>query len=404
MIQARRLLGGVGDVAYGLTQSGGTQTLSLAGELVVVPSQMAYLHIPAAELRNFVDEFFPNLAINKIADSASGFGHRYRAGHDLLLDVPSTFYNHGSLEGIKHAGHIILTDFPTKAGIPIPGFSQSGFGHILEQVGISHGWLHLSLFDAGVGILAIADGSTALIQALQGSLSMDFGAACQTFGMGSAELGLAITTQNPLMLAGGVQNILAGVIATWNTFSVYVDPLDLLGSVGMSALLGFGIAHCVVGENLSKATQDAARSGVVGGLFAISSAFGFGALAGFVACRLGKALAECHNLAGQARLTVDSHSYRMLVQELCDGNIQVRQLLDKSFPGFIFEDGHQIRSLQGFLLPSCKEYLSCKPVSLNSQSRSLKDESIFLNASLLPLSDDPKSLSHVFRKALNMGL
>ena len=403
MIQPRRASGDAGDITYGLTQSGGTETLSLAGELVVVPSQMAYLHIPAAELRGFVDGFFPNLATNRIADSASGFGHRYRAGHDLFLDVPATFSSHGPLEGIRHAGHIILTDFPTKAGIPIPGFSHSGLGQILEQAGISNGWLQLSLFDTGVGIFAFADGASALIQALQGSLSMDFGTACQTFGMGSAELGLAIATQNPLLLAGGVQNVFAGLVSTWNTFSVYVDPLDLLGAAGLSTLLGFAISHGIVGESLSNATLDAARSGVIGALFSISSAFGFGALSGFVACRLAKALAECHNQAGQARLTVDAHSYRMLVQELCGGNLQVRQLLDKTYPRLILNEAPELIYTKKILLPSGKQSLSCKPKSLNSSSRSLKEESILLAAGPLRLSDDPKDLLHVFRKSLNMG-
>lgn len=312
----RKEFGDAGDLAFGLAQSASPDTASLAGNLLVIPGQMAYVHIPATELRNFVDGLVPSLAKNQIADCATGYGHRYMAGHDLLLNVPATFGSHGANAGIKHAGHILLTDFPTKAGIPVPGFSHSGLGHLLEQAGIARGWLQISLFDAGVGVFACADGATNLIHALQGSLLMDFGTACQTFGIGGVEIGFAMASQNPLLLAGGVQNVLAGLVSAWQTVSVYVDPLEFLGAGGMSALLGFAVANGLVGENLSDATFTAVRSGTIGALFTVSSAFGFGALAGFVACQLGRALAQAHNRAASERLTVDRHSYDLLVKEL----------------------------------------------------------------------------------------
>ena len=220
----RKEFGDAGDVVFGLAQTANPDTASLASDLLVVRGQMAYMHIPASELRNFVDGLAPSLAKNEIADCASGYGHRYKAGHDLLLDVPATFNRDGVSAGLKHAGHIILTDFPTKAGIPIPGFGHSGLGQLVEQAGIAKGWLQISLFDTGVGVFVFADGATNLMQALQGSLMMDFGTACQTFGMGSVEIGFAVATQNPLLVAGGVQNVFAGLVSTWQTISVYVVP------------------------------------------------------------------------------------------------------------------------------------------------------------------------------------
>lgn len=88
--------------------------------------------------------------------------------------------------------------------------------------------MSLNISDAGFGFLAIADGHTTLMAAIQGQLSMDFGTALQTFGAGALELKLAmIATANPvLMTAAGIQNILAGLVATWNIFR-YVAPLDL---------------------------------------------------------------------------------------------------------------------------------------------------------------------------------
>lgn len=399
MNQRRKDFSDLGDAAYGLALTGSDGAASLAGQLVVVPAQMAYLHIPAAELRNFVDGIFPNLATNKIADSAAGFGHRYRAGHDLLLDVPSTFSTHGSFEGLRHAGHVILTDFPTKAGIPIPGFSHSGLGHLLEQAGISHGWLQLSLFDTGVGIFAFADSASALVQAMQGSLLMSAGTACQTFGMGGAELALGVATQNPLLLAGGLQNLLAGVVSTWNTISVYVDPLDFLGAAGTSALIGFGMAYGVVGQSLSDAAIDAARSGTIGALYTVSSAFGFGALAGFVAFRLGSALAKQHNASSAARLAVDENSYRLLMQELCNGNLDVQEILRRTEPTWIQSSPQHFPKVAAVGLPTSVSALPTRAQTLNGVTRILNSKSVAIKSNPLTLLDDPPGLLSLYRQA-----
>lgn len=393
----------LGDVGYGISQLSPDGSLAMASELVIVPSQLAYLQIPAAELRNFVDGIFPELAKNEIADSATGFGHRYRVGHDLLLDVPGSFSNHGPFEGFKHAGHIILTDFPTKAGIPIPGFSQTGLGHLLEQAGISSGWIQVSLFDSGVGILAIADGADTLSLALQGSLDMSCGVAFQTFGSGALEVGLAMYTQNPLMLAGGIENILAGVISTWDTFSVYVNPLDFIGAGGTSALLGFGVAFGVAGESLGESAINAVRGGTVGALFSVSSAFGFGALAGFVSYRLGAALAEKHNHSAQSRLSIDENSYRMLVDEICAGSIDVKELLLKAEPRWIGNDIDLLHGGQGKLLMCGENELPARAIQLNAQPRYLRGNTVDLNSKARVLTTEPVQLTSIYKRAIQMA-
>lgn len=388
----------MGDSAYGLNQAGDAASSGLTSELIVVPAQMAYLEIPAKELRNFVDGIFPAFAKNSFADSASGFGHRYRAGHDLLMDVPQTIYSQGSYEGFRHAAHIILTDFPTRAGIPIPGFSQSGLGNLLEQAGIHNGWLQVSFFDTGIGVLALAEGSSTLTQALQGNLVMDFGTACQTFGTGGVEIGFAMATQNPLLLAGGIQDVLAGVVSTWKTYSVYVDPLDFFGAAGTSALLGFGIAHGLVGENLKDATLDAIRSGTIGALYSVSTAFGYGALAGFVVCRLAGALAKHHREIAQGQLSVDSHSYGLLIQELCSGNIAVKTLLANTEPKWIPRLTEHFSGIK--LDDSPLSPLDASPLTrLDDSPLRLLDDSPArpLDASPLTLLDDTQNLLHIYR-------
>jgi hypothetical protein len=400
----RKDLGDVlGDASYGVVQAGSGHGASLATELLVSPGQMVYMHIPANDLRIFADSLFPGLAKNPIADCASGMGHRYRAGHDLLLDVPSTLTNHGPGEALKHFGHIIATDFPTKAGIPIPGLSQSGLGHMLEQYGIPKAWMSLNISDAGFGFLAIADSNTTLIAALQGQLSMDFGTALQTFGAGALELKLAmIATTNPvLMTAAGVQNILAGLVATWETFSVYVDPLDLFGAAGLSTLLGFGMARGLVGEKVSDATRDAFRSGTIGALYSVSTAFGYGALAGFAVCRLAQALAKHHNTQLQDRLNVDAQAYQLLVDALCSGSNDIEELLAATAPRWRPPKEHTLPDTPRGL-PSAVKSLPTNVRTLDAQSVTLSTLAHALSGRAITLPDEPKGLPEIYRSAMSL--
>lgn len=392
----------LGDLSQGIVQAGSGHSPSLAAEFLVSPGQMIYMHIPASDLRNFADGLLPGLAKNQIADCARGMGHRYRAGHDLLLDIPSTLMNHGPSAALKHVGHIIATDFPTKAGIPIPGFSHSGLGHVLEQWGIPKAWMSLNISDAGFGFLAIADSHSTLMAAIQGQLSMDFGTALQTFGAGALELKLAmIATANPLLLtAAGVQNILAGLVATWNTFSVYIDPLDFFGAAGMSALIGFGMAHGLLGENVSDAAHDAIRSGTIGALYSVSTAFGYGALAGFVVCRLAHALAKQHNNQLQDRLSVDAQSYRLLVETLCAGGTELKGLLAATTPRWRSSNSQALAD-KARLLPTAIRPLSASVRTLNVDSVTLNDQFQPLSSHTFSLTDEPRGLSEIYRSTLS---
>jgi len=398
----RKDLGDVlGDLSHGIVQASNSHSPSLATELLVSPGQMVYMHIPASELRNFADGLFPGLAKNPIADCVSGMGHRYRAGHDLLLDVPSTLVNHGPSDALKHLGHIIATDFPTKAGIPIPGFSHSGLGHLLEQWGIPKAWMSLNISDAGFGFLAIAEGHSTLMAAIQGQLSMDFGTALQTFGAGALELKLAmIATSNPLLMtAAGVQNILAGLVATWNTFSVYVDPLELFGAAGMSALLGFGMARGLVGEDMTDAMRDAIRSGAIGAMYSVSTAFGYGALAGFVVCRLAHALASHHNTQVQNRLSVDPRAYRLLIETLSSGNTEIKEFLKATRPLWLESERPGLLDTPR-ALPSIPRSLPFRMSGLNAAPVVVPDNTRSIPTQPLTLQTEPTGLLEIYRSVL----
>ena len=72
------------------------------------------------QLRNIskADELFNWGKIFQKGPIQLGNMHRWKHGHDLLVDVPKVLLNKGP-EGVVHRiGHILLTDLPTKAGDP----------------------------------------------------------------------------------------------------------------------------------------------------------------------------------------------------------------------------------------------------------------------------------------------
>ena len=258
-------------------------------------TQCAYMHIPADVLRNTVDGLFPSLAKNAAADAVSGFGHRWVHGHDLIMDIAGQFFRH-PVHAVKQAGHILLTDFPTKAGIPIPGFSQSGLGSLLVDMGIPKGYLSLNMMDAGIGLLAIGEGSGNLISAMSGNVPMDAWTAFDTFGEGGIELALGYSTQNPLLIGAGIENILAGCVSTLKTFTDYVDPASFFGHSMTGAILGAGVSYALNRKKGKEALGrtvlgTSARSALLGALSSASGYFTAGAFLGFTAMQIGKIMA-----------------------------------------------------------------------------------------------------------------
>ena len=258
-------------------------------------TQCAYMHIPADVLRNTVDGLFPSLAKNAAADAVSGFGHRWVHGHDLIMDIAGQVFRH-PVHAVKQAGHILLTDFPTKAGIPIPGFSQSGLGSLLVDMGIPKGYLSLNMMDAGIGLLAIGEGSSDLISAMSGNVPMDAWTAFDTFGEGGIELALGYSTQNPLLIGAGIENILAGCVSTLKTFTDYVDPASFFGHSMTGAILGAGVSYALNRKKGKEALGrtvlgTSARSALLGALSSASGYFTAGAFLGFTAMQIGKIMA-----------------------------------------------------------------------------------------------------------------
>jgi hypothetical protein len=195
-----------------------------------------------------------------------------------------------------------------------------------------------------------------------------------------------------------VQNILAGLVATWNTFSVYVDPMDLFGAAGMSALLGFGMAHGLVGEEIPDAASDAIRSGTIGALFSVSTAFGYGALAGFTVCRLARAMAKQHNTLSQERLSVDPQAYRLLVETLCSGRSDIKEILAATAPTRLPANELELPNMPR-TLPYAAKALPTNMRTLDAQAVTLPPLAHALSGRFITLPDEPQGLSEIYRSA-----
>lgn len=296
--------------------------------------QGAYTHIPWKEVRNISDSLFPEAAINTIADSAKGMHHRWKEGHDLIMDVTlDTIPNHGLNVAYEQAKHIILTDFPTKAGIPIPAFSQSGLGQYLFELGIPRGFMSVNLLDTGIGILALADSSINIIQAISGNLEWGTLTAFNTFGVGLFEISVGISTENPLLILSGATNIVAGTKSFYDystTPYIFGIPIDtLLMSFGSGFVVG-GLIAFLINNNLPLTVRlrqsliDASKSGTLSTLMAINTPLGFAYIGVFTIFQIGKLLNDKEKAYNQIRLKFNSDVYIDLLSEymLSDGNLK----------------------------------------------------------------------------------
>lgn len=264
----------------------------------VIPAQFGYMQIPATTLRHFADGIFPSLAKCAADSVASGYMHRWVGGHDLIMDVFSTVGHDGVQSGLHQAGHILLTDFPTKAGIPIPLLSAQGLGGwLVNSVGISKGWLCLNMFETGIGIFAVADASSQLFAALAGELPMTAWTAFSTFGMGTGYILIGTETMNPLLLGAGVEKILAGVVSGLDELKsasalLQIDPLQFFGAGLVSAIIGFTISRALLGQDTAESVKMGLQNGAVGALLSASTGVGLGVMLGLAGYAYGKALAQ----------------------------------------------------------------------------------------------------------------
>jgi len=315
-----------------------TAILAAAGHLV-------YAQIPAVELREFVEGLSPWLAKCERADIPPfGLGHRFREGHDLLIDVPKTFFEDGFVDGVQHAGHIVLTDFPT---------------------------------------LAVAEGYSDLLAALAGKMDMSMATFFDTFGEGMGEILLGVTVQNPILTSGGLLNLLAGLVSTWKTYTVYVDPLAFFGSAMGGAFLGALLTLALAREETADipvrgALCNAVRSASAAALFTVHSFFGFGALLGMAAYSFGRELAKRAEQEGQMYFQISQRSVDSFLKTLGEGDKRFWSFWEAARPRLVLLDSPALLASEvRFRLPW--------------NARFLRDELPFLDGSPRRVPDTPRS-------------
>ena len=266
---------------------------------IVSGGNFAYLKIPTAELRSFFDSSFPGLAKNHFADCASGYLHRFSAGHDILIDVPKTLIKHGSMEASKQLGHILVTDFPTKSGIPIPGFSESGLGRWLtEVVGIPKPYLCINAMDAAVGVFACSEGTLDIINICANNVRMSPEVFLDTFVEGSVELAGGAALKNPLLIASGFENLAAGVCSSCYTITHpiwYTGFWDVAGGGLAGGMTSFLISKFILKRDKRTCLINVAKSFSISSLFAVTTGFGIAGIIGMVATGYGEFLARKNN-------------------------------------------------------------------------------------------------------------
>ncbi len=308
---------------------------------IVSSGNFAYLKIPTAELRHFFDSAFPTLAKNHFADCASGYLHRFSAGHDILIDVPKTLVKHGPIDAGKQLGHILVTDFPTKSGIPIPGFSESGLGRWLtEVVGIPKPYLCINAMDAAVGVFACTEGTLDIINVSANNIRMSPGVFLDTFVEGVVELAGGGALKNPLLIASGFENIAAGVYSSCYTITHplwYTGFWDVVGGGLAGGMTSFLISKFILKKDNATCVVNITKSVSISSLFAVSTGFGIAGIIGMVASGYGEFLAKKNNdeMAVFYRITKDRYcSFLECVSHCCPDLVRWIIEFEKKQPPF----------------------------------------------------------------------
>ncbi|MFZ4439683.1 MAG: hypothetical protein ACOYOS_14745 [Syntrophales bacterium] len=318
----------------------------------VIYDEVTYAQINWPIVRDTVDGFWRKLPgtinIDRIADAKAflpndifapshggfrlfgprnyslGNNHRIYDGHDMIVDGYKTYKQHGIVRALKHVGHIGLTDFPTKAGIPYPIITRWVLEHYPS---IDPKWLRfftINMPDGVIACIAIPEGTSDLLAALHGNLEWGWGTFFDTFVEGTFEIYVGWRPGNwPLMIAG-VENELAGIISLRDYLldpRIFGVPVDtLIAGFGSGFLLGSALGYFMARggpfhKKISAALKGGAFSGVMSDLFLINNALGFATLAATALCRLAAYSAKLSLQYNQKLYSVDRLGYEKLVQE-----------------------------------------------------------------------------------------
>ncbi|MBO7597542.1 MAG: hypothetical protein J6T70_10925 [Bacteroidales bacterium] len=265
-------------------------------EIFVLPGKAAYIRIPKETILKTLSDLCYKIGkdgevFTRLDAYPHGNMHRWYGGHDLP-DVIKTFWNEGFASGIKHIKHL-FSDISTPKGLPKPFCSEPYLGKLLQEkcnftprqlcfnlTDIVNGFEKtLNVVDKGVGILCVGEGGMDVFNAFSGKMEMNFATFCDTFGEGAFQLAFGIPTGNGLAIAAGIENILAGIVSTWETYSISIDLVPFFGATLTSTLLGFITSKYLCKNEMPEVIQKSVKSGMITALFQLSASFGYGAAA-----------------------------------------------------------------------------------------------------------------------------
>ena len=305
-------------------------------EIFVLPGKAAYIQIPKETIiKNLSDLCYKigkdGEVFTRLDAYAHGSMHRWKGGHDVP-DVFKTFWNDGFESGIKHIKHL-FSDIPTPEGLPKAFCSEPYLGKFLhETCGIGKNNLKtfcfnitdivnrfektLNVVDKGVGILCIGEGGMDVLDAFSGKMEMNFTTFCDTFGEGAFQLAFGIPTGNGLAIAAGIENIFAGIVSAWKTYTIQIDLVPFFGATLTSTLLGFLTAKYLCKNEMPEVIQKSVKSGMITALFQLSASFGYGAAACCAYIDYVKYLAQKDSKEVAKVMKVDKNCYENFLKVL----------------------------------------------------------------------------------------
>ena len=183
------------------------------------------------KLDSEIGKIFTKYKTNSYLDCALGRWHRWRVpGHDPI-DVLKQIIKDPLGRGQWDFGHVFITDFFTKDGIPIPGLSQEYLGKylvgILKNLGVDNPikWLNLNGFDYLFGGFSIYNATNELGKALSDSIiDYEWYDYFHTFGAGAFDIYVGVQTANVLLLGSGIENFVAGSIMLYKDIMIDKVP------------------------------------------------------------------------------------------------------------------------------------------------------------------------------------
>lgn len=219
--------------------------------------------------------------MDRVRGAVRGQYHRWQ-NHHFLTDGWTVAQTEGLdlVDFYKHLG----CDLITKTGIPMLPASVIEIIH--ETTGLSLAvlkrWTHLNILDLTAGVLSNVGGISLIIHSAKGHLPWSAWTFLLTFGVGTVDIAAGISSNNPLLVAAGIEHYAAGTISAWRYYSqpfLWGVPLNqVMRMTAWGAAFSGGFALLSIAANWNKMSIQEkislfTENVVVGGMLSFAAAF-----------------------------------------------------------------------------------------------------------------------------------